>query len=109
MGVLYSIGNRLVSRQELEERAAFGDFRALAEGSGFSGNDGIAGLATQGGELPFEPIGIGKPLTVELLACYTGDAPGRSFFDFIVGRTKPDMLVVSGVKTPTTFDARHEQ
>ncbi|MEN0005866.1 MAG: hypothetical protein AAF798_17080 [Bacteroidota bacterium] len=47
----------------------------------------------------FSPVGIGKPLSVEILTVYTGDAP-RKFFG---GR--PDLLVVSGIKSVQTYDA----
>lgn len=40
------------------------------------------------------PIGIGKPMCMEILCLYTGDAPGR----------KKDLLVVSGVRAASTHD-----
>ena len=115
MGVLYSIGNTLVSREELAEKAALGRLEEFSEATSVgrmatldfttgtvSTDDMAAGV---NGALPFEPVGLGRPLTVEILAAYTGDAPGRSFFDRIAGRSKPDLLVVSGAKTPKTFGA----
>lgn len=44
------------------------------------------------------PIGLGRPLCVQIIHVYTGDAPGRLFGG------DPDMLVVSGVKGPETFN-----
>ncbi len=48
----------------------------------------------------FQPVGLGNPLSVEILAVYTGDVPRRWF-----GFTKPDLLVTSAVKTLTYLDA----
>ncbi|HMQ59210.1 MAG TPA: hypothetical protein PKE06_01010 [Flavilitoribacter sp.] len=47
----------------------------------------------------FSRIGIGKPLSVEILTVYTGDAPRKLFGG------KPDLMVVSGIKSFQTFDA----
>jgi hypothetical protein len=47
----------------------------------------------------FTTVGLGRPLLVEILNVYTGDAPNG----FLGG--KPDLLVVSGVKGAQTFDA----
>ncbi len=57
------------------------------------------GLAREHHAPAFTPIGIGKPLSVEILTVYTGDAPQK----FLGG--KPDLLVVSGIKSFQTFDA----
>jgi hypothetical protein len=46
----------------------------------------------------FEPIGLGKPMSIEILTYYTGDAPKK-----FLG--KKDLLLVSGVKSLTTHDA----
>lgn len=47
----------------------------------------------------FVQVGIGKPMTVEILTVYTGDAPKKFFGG------KPDLMVVSGIKSFQTFDA----
>ncbi|MBK9980807.1 MAG: hypothetical protein IPP15_00020 [Saprospiraceae bacterium] len=44
----------------------------------------------------FEPIGIGKPLSIEIATVYTGD-----YKKFLGG--KKDMIVVSGIKNSLTF------
>ncbi len=49
---------------------------------------------------PFQPVGLGSPLSVEILAVYTGDVPRRWF-----GWAKSDLLVTSAVKTLTHLDA----
>lgn len=114
MGVLYSIGESLVGKPELEEKAAIGSLRSFAEATekkrpadiAFSfGSVRSADLPRQQEQLPFEPIGLNKPLSIELQNIYTGDAPGRSFIDKLVGRKKPDMLAVSGVRTPDSYGA----
>lgn len=115
MGVLYSIGNALVDPLELQEKAALGtlvDF-AVASSEGreaaielSTGPVSTAEIAEAAGDpLGFEPIGLDKPLAVEIVAAYTGDAPGRSWFDRIVGRSKPDLLITSAAKSPHTFGA----
>lgn len=45
---------------------------------------------------PFEPLGIGKPLAVEIAYVYTGTLPGNS---------RSDMLLASAVKRLPVFDA----
>ncbi len=48
----------------------------------------------------YSPIGIGQPLSLEILTAYVGDLPARFG---VAGR--PDVLIASGVRTPVTFDA----
>ncbi len=115
MGVLYGIGNTLVSHDELLEKAAIGHLRDFAKASTSGGTTSILFKAgevstedlriNKPDALPFVPIGMNKPLTLEFVTAYTGDAPGRSFFDKIAGRSKPDLLIVSGAKTPDTSGA----
>lgn len=115
MGVLYSVGNTLVEPLELQEKASIGalaDF-AAATSRGARASIELSGSVVESSEvvaaaqdpLGFEPIGLNKPLTVEMVAAYTGDAPGRNFFDRITGKGKPDLLIVSASKTPQTFGA----
>ena len=49
---------------------------------------------------PFEPIGLGKPLSIEILSLYTGMLPGR------FGLGKPDLMVTSAVKSIETYAAQ---
>lgn len=46
----------------------------------------------------YAEVGLGKPLCIEIVNIYTGDAPARLFGG------KPNLLVVSGVKGPETYD-----
>lgn len=49
--------------------------------------------------IPFEPIGLGKPLTIDIREVYTGKF--RSWLN-----NKKDMLVTSAIKSGTTFNAQ---
>jgi hypothetical protein len=48
----------------------------------------------------FQPVGLGRPLSLEILAVYTGDVPRRWF-----GLAKSDLLVTSAVKALTHLNA----
>lgn len=103
MALLYNFGNTLVTEAEVAEKAHLGDFNDFMKVAAFNDN---AKIEFRSGtvHLPqlfdnrslglpsFTPIGIGEPLSVEILCVYTGDAP-QTFFG---GRK--DLLVVSGVK-----------
>ena len=103
MALLYNFGNTLVTEAEVAEKAHLGDFNDFLKVAEFNDN---AKIEFRSGTvrlqqlfdnrslgLPsFTPIGIGEPLSVEILCVYTGDAP-QTFFG---GRK--DLLVVSGVK-----------
>ncbi len=56
--------------------------------------------STDSGTVPFQPIGIGKPLLVQIRHIYTGGFPKGGFF-----RTSGDVAVVSGVKDFDVFAA----
>lgn len=115
MGVLYSVGSALVDPRELREKAATGAldaFTAAVAGGGDATLDLSDGVVTTAevaepanSPLDFVPIGLNRPLTIEMVAAYVGDAPGRSLFDRIVGKSKPDLLIVSAAKSPQTFGA----
>ncbi len=47
----------------------------------------------------FQPVGIGKPLSIEIAGIYTGDAPSTA-----LGQP-PSLLVASAVKSLVTYDA----
>jgi len=51
--------------------------------------------------VPFEPIGLGKPLTVMIREVYTGAHPSGGLFG-----GKKDMLITSALKSITAFDAK---
>lgn len=109
MAHAFLIGNTLVSSEELAEKSALGTldrFQAQAREDAAAEMQFRAGTVTAaevfaGPEetIPdFEPIGFGKPMSIEILAVYTGDAPNRIF-------GKPDLLVTTAVKGIETIDA----
>jgi hypothetical protein len=57
-------------------------------------------VSPSGDEVPFEEVGFGKPLLVEIRHVYTGRFPRPGIFD----KTK-DMLVTSAMKNLATFNA----
>ncbi|MEM9888112.1 MAG: hypothetical protein AAF849_19620 [Bacteroidota bacterium] len=108
MAVLYNFGNVLTDASELAEKMHLGDFSAFvkaAEKGEDKNFDFRAGRLHTSDltdntklDLPdFTQPGIGKPLSVEILSVYTGDAPQRFFGG------KKDLLVVSGVKSAQTY------
>lgn len=110
-GGAFVIGGRLVGPEELNEKAALGTidrFRALrarrepGEIRFRAGSVSTRDLAEEASRPDFAPIGIGKPLGIELLTVYTGDAPGR-FLGFLGGR--PNLLVTSGARGVDTSKA----
>lgn len=53
----------------------------------------------------FEPVGIGKPLTIEIRHIYTGQYPKTRSFGRGGQRRNQGMLVTSAMKSIATFDA----
>jgi hypothetical protein len=113
MGSFYAFGNALVSRDELLTRAAEGNLHRFnselqegTRGAKFLFSSGIATTenvarsyeAPNGAVISFEPIGIGKPLTVQIRHLYTGNK-ARGFWG------NKDMLVTSAIKSISTYDA----
>ena len=105
----YVFNDVVVSSDELSEKIGLGaraayeqalqsDPTATLEFSG--GVVSPAAVLAGADPLPFEPIGIGRPLSVEILGYYTGDLP--PWFGF----RKPGMLVSSAVKAIEDYDAQ---
>ncbi len=108
MAILYNFGSVLVDAEEVAERQHLGDFNVFLrratkgleakmefrsgtlESKDFYDNSFI-GLPA------FTQPSIGRPLSIEILCVYTGDAPQK----FFGGRK--DLLVVSGVKSVQTY------
>lgn len=112
MAIFYAIGNALVGKSEVHEKIGTGklqQFQKLLESQpGDARLDFLSGKATSGNILSsyvtedgtpigFEPIGIGKPLTVQIRHVYTG-SKAVGFWG-----TK-DMLVASAMKSISTYD-----
>lgn len=109
MAVSYFFGNTMVTSQELAEKNAIGAFSKFNK-SILKGEDPLP--IFRNGVVKYDeindnsaldipdrtPIGIGKPLSIEILCVYTGDAPNKLFGG------KKDLLVVSGVRATNTHD-----
>lgn len=83
MGLSYVVGSQLFTPKQLDRQARSG--RLVSEET----------TRSPAGVIPYTPIGIGRPLSIELMTVYIGDAPGR-FLGFLTG--KPSLLVTTGVK-----------
>ena len=114
MGHSFVIGNVVVSAEELTEKlslGAIGRFRAEARGSPKAklefarGSVNVSQLAPPASKAKraapgFTPIGIGKPLSLEILTVYSGNVPEKSFLS-----GNPDLLLTSAAKGIQTFEA----
>ncbi|WP_205504618.1 hypothetical protein [Rufibacter psychrotolerans] len=119
MASMFIVGNTLVDTDEFLEKKQFGGMADLAtslkdkkersiefsSGSVKSSEiiENFNKIDRENSTLkelnPYTPIGLGKPLTIEILTVYTGDYPNGLF------KGKKDLLLVSGVKSSVTFDA----
>lgn len=90
MALFYAMGEQLMDLEEINQSIALGTWEPT---------NGHHENGTRGTTQAFTPVGVGKPLLVEILTVYTGDAPHQ----FLGG--KPELLIVSGVKGAQTFDA----
>lgn len=109
MAVMYYFGDTPVQPAELKEQLAMGNFfKEGADGEILQDKvtfkEGVVRKedlevksSTEG--VPFTPIGIGKPLGLEIMTTYIGDAPNR----FLGG--KRDIMLVSGSKSVHTQGA----
>lgn len=109
MPVYYAVGDALVTQEELIEKRVTGDLGqfvdSLAKVDAHAEIEFSTGRATrnnlvlelpaaeEGGTAEFKPIGMGKPLTIEIRHLYTGHFPKKTLFD----KTK-DMLFTSAMK-----------
>lgn len=112
MPLYHSIGRTLVSRGEMEEQRP--NFKSFREGrleamnfrSGSVRHEDIVSttLSTpqrpQQEPRPFQPIGVGKPLTIWIATVYPGDLPPKDGF---WGKSR-GALVTSAVKSWQAFD-----
>ncbi|UVT18565.1 MAG: hypothetical protein H8K03_12080 [Nitrospira sp.] len=113
MALLYAIGDALVDKEEIHAEVTSGKLqefqKALASGRGSANIKFLSGTANEknvlgslisatGKPIDFEPIGIGKPLTVQIRHIYTGNVDDGLW-------SKNDMLVASAMRSVSTFDA----
>ena len=115
MAIYYAVGDAFVTTEEIYEKQATGqlsDFReAFAQDraraslefqtGALTGTNLRASVAPPAGEpTPFEPIGPGKPLTIEIRHVYTGKFPQPFLLD-----KRKDMLVTTAIKSLASFNA----
>ena len=98
MALLHAVGDGLMSDEKLAER---GGVEASA-GSGVTERS----LAPEqfrvnmnGDEVPFTPVGIGRPLTIEVQKIYRGSHGAGGF-----GAGKRDLLCVSATRATSSFN-----
>lgn len=108
MAIYYSLGNALVTREELfdkkEDLKKFSNKLSLKKAASIKFSTGKISEA----DVPkksfastgFVMVGMNKPLTVELRHLYTGEHPRKGF----LGKKK-DMLVSSALKGFVSYDA----
>ncbi|MFN2201599.1 MAG: hypothetical protein ACK2UO_10345 [Caldilineaceae bacterium] len=95
MAIYRAYGNQLVDNQSAMEMGFSGQLQSFET----TASTTETAFEFAGEPVPFEPIGLGRPLTVEIRHVYTGNFP-RSVLGFNDG-----MLVSSAVKSIATFDA----
>jgi hypothetical protein len=115
MAIYQAIGNALVSKAELIEKAVTGQLASFTKAAesepsaaalDFShgratGTNRLMEVVSFSGDIvPFEPIGMNKPLTIMVRHVYTGKYPKGHFLD-----KEKDMLVTSAIKGLVTYDA----
>ncbi|HEX7049472.1 MAG TPA: hypothetical protein VF188_04615 [Longimicrobiales bacterium] len=109
MAVAFAVGDILVPAHELAERARHDDMARLREKpatelafrAGTTTGHAVAEAIAAASPGEYAPIGIGRPLSLEIFSIYTGDAPGR----WLPIGPKPGLLAVSAVKDLVTVDA----
>lgn len=115
MAVYRLLGSAIVSNAEFQEKAVLGQLSTFNNNLNLDTNSAMVEfkngklesdnfvrsiLQPTGETTPFQPIGAGKPLTIQMRHLYTGKYPKKGVFD----KTK-DMLVTSAMKSIATFDA----
>jgi hypothetical protein len=106
MASLFVLGNHLIDSEEYKEKMLTGQIDQLltAAEENKSLRVGFRDMSIASEDLKeveFKPIGIGKPLSVEIMTVYTGDFISNKF----LSAKKRDLLCVSGVKSAQTFEA----
>ena len=103
MATLHYFGDIALTPDELKKKSDSGDLKTLLDNQtkksegivmrGDSDEDGTD-LVNE-----YTPIGIGKPLSIEILSVYTGDPENSKW------KRRTDLMVVSAVKCYSTFGA----
>jgi hypothetical protein len=95
MATIFGFGDVLISQKGLDSMTA-SDISDLTERAG--DDDSFAALAP--GSTPFSPIGLGKPISIEIAYVDTGGLAAPGFFG---GR--PGLLLTSAVKRLPIFES----
>ncbi|CAL2083354.1 hypothetical protein [Tenacibaculum sp. 190524A02b] len=103
MATIYYLNDVPVFEDEAKEKLYSGELSSLDKAVRSGGEMSLqfengSINANELSPIDFTPIGIGKPLSIEILTVYSGDAPGR-----FLG--KKDMLVTTGVKSVGTYES----
>lgn len=115
MAIYYAYGDALVTEEELREKEVVGDIEKFSKEIQLGRYESLIDFSTgkltaknlislvdlpSGETVPFEPIGLGVPLTIQIRHIYTGKYPEKSVFD-----STKDMLVTSAMKSIAIFNA----
>ncbi len=113
MGMFYAYGGALIDENEIMAKTESGEFASFARSSqkapGEAAIDFSTGRLTAADlrgsmvspfatRTPFEPIGMGRPLTIEIRHIYTGRYPKQNLF-----HRSSDMVVTSAIKSSPIF------
>lgn len=114
MAVYYALGDALVTEAELYEKQLLGDMATFTKKVQGGSSDAFVEFSTgrltaanlmttlqlpSGETVPFEEVGPGKPLTIEIRHVYCGKYPDKTLID-----STKDMLVTSAMKSLATFN-----
>lgn len=97
MAIYRPVGKRLARKEELADRIARGESRAVAEELGTPLD------IRRGSTRPFKEIGLNKPLLIEVRHVYTGQHPYNVIGPVLAAN---DLLVTSTVRSLATFNAK---
>jgi hypothetical protein len=106
--IYYAYGTALLKQDELIETGALDKIREamVPTSPGRAARriellNGSLDIDAARDRVPFEPVAIGRPLTLQITEVYTGKHPSRGLF----GGPK-DMLLTSAVKSIVTYEAK---
>jgi hypothetical protein len=107
MALFYVLGQELIESEEYKQKLMTGQIDRLVGAA--EENErvtvGFRNVDVHSEDLPnvipYKPIGIGKPLSVEIMTLYTGDFISNKF----LAAKKRDLICTSAVKASQTFDA----
>lgn len=112
MAIYHSLGTALVTKEELlERRRELGELKAgglkeIVFSTGSASLTAVSApvhsLAEDAGKVEFEPIGLGKPLTVRIASVYPGILPPAGG---LFGK-KRGVMISSAVKSWQSFEAQ---